>query len=163
MQGNPSIGQVQAELLRRVNVALGDRLPHVRAGYRGPGKRFLAETILIQQEGKALQLPERTRPWVEERSHLLVEELRAGGYDVVGDLGDLVPEPGSFVDQPEVGADELVDAAAEALAAVLVARSEDRAERTRLRRRLADQRRRLQELEGESVLRRLRRRLAGHN
>ena len=35
---NRSLGLTQAELLRRVNLALGERLPHARAGYRGPGK-----------------------------------------------------------------------------------------------------------------------------
>ncbi len=151
---NLSLGMVQAELLRRVNVALGDRLPHARAGYRGPGKRFLAETVLIQQEGPAPRLPERVRPWVVEQSRLVVEELRSRPYDVVGDLDDLVPDPGAFAGEDvEVSDADLVDAAAEALATILTLRAEDRArQRKRARRRDTHQ-------QEESVLRRLRRRL----
>jgi hypothetical protein len=127
VEGNVSLGMTQAELLRRVNLALGDRLPHARAGYRGPGKRFLAETILIQQEGAPPRLPLRVRPWVEERSRQVVASLRAEPYDVVGDLEELVPDPSAFVaDIGEVDDAALLDAATEALAAVLVARAERR-------------------------------------
>jgi hypothetical protein len=132
---NRSLGLTQAELLRRVNVALGPRLPHARAGYRGPGKRFLAETILIQQGGVPPRLPQRVRPWVEKRSRQVVEELGARPFDVVGDLDELVPDPAAFASaEAPVTEAELLDAATEALAAVLV----DRAENPRRRRRPAD-------------------------
>ena len=150
-RSNPSIGMVQAELLRRVNLALGSRLPHPRAGYRGPGKKFLAETILIKQEGRPPRLPVRTRAWVEERSQALVEALRSGGYDVVGDLDELLPDDSAFDDQlDEVTDAELVDAATQALAEVLVDRHEGKAKRMELRRTVADQRRRIKELEAGS-------------
>lgn len=158
VEGNPSLGMVQAELLRRVNLALGDRLPHARAGYRGPGKRFLAETILIQQEGAPPRLPERARPWVEERSRQVVESLGSGGYDVVGDLSELLPGDAAPVEATPVSDAELLDAATEALAAILAERAEDRG---RLRRQIRRQRQRIAELEAGlregGLLRRLRR------
>lgn len=127
VEGNLSIGLAQAELLRRVNLALGDRLPHARAGYRGPGKRFLAETVLIQQDGVPPRLPVRMRPWVEERSRQIIKTLRAEGYDVVGDLDELVPDSSVFVpDDLQVTDTQLLDVATEALATVLVERASRR-------------------------------------
>src|SRR5699024_7745323 len=39
-RSNASLGLVQAEVLRRVNVALGERLPRPRAGYARVAKGF---------------------------------------------------------------------------------------------------------------------------
>jgi hypothetical protein len=155
---NSSLGAVQAELLRRVNVALGDRLPHSRAGYRGPGRIFLAETILARQEGHPPRLPLTARPWIEERSRELVEELRTGGYRLVGDLDELVPEESAFEETPTVVTEaDVAESAAQALAEILVARSKDRTRRVELRRQVARQRRRIAELEGARGANRLRR------
>jgi len=88
---------------------------------------------------------------VEERSQALVEALRSGGYDVVGDLDELLPDDSSFDDQLDDVTDaELVDAATQALAEVLVDRHEGKAKRMELRRTVADQRRRIKELEAGS-------------
>lgn len=165
---NSSLGVVQAELLRRVNVALGDRLPHSRAGYRGPGRIFLAETILARQDGRPPRLPVTARPWIEDRSAELVAELRTGGYHLVGDLAELLPEETAFEEIPTVVTEaDVADAAAQALAEILVARSEDRTRWVGLRQRVARQRRRIAELEGgrggnrlRKVAGRVRRRLA---
>ena len=64
---NVTLGVAQTELLRRVNVALGERLPVVRAGYSRVAKVHLADQVLAAQEGERLQMPARLSPWCRER------------------------------------------------------------------------------------------------
>ena len=139
---NASLGLVQAELLRRVNVELGDRLPHPRAGYREQGKVFLGETILSPQRGDVARLPRGTAEWCHQSSESLVARLNGSGYDVVGDLNDLMPQFSAFADDQDVSEGEIAAAAASALATVLVRRSAEAAELERLRARLRSHRRR---------------------
>jgi hypothetical protein len=139
---NASLGLVQAELLRRVNVELGDRLPHPRAGYREQGKVFLGESILSPQRGDIAKLPRRMAEWCDQASQSMIARLEGSGYDVVGDLSDLVPDSSAFTDSLDVSEGEIAAAAASALATVLARRSEDAAELERLRARLRSQRRR---------------------
>ena len=58
---NPSLGAEQAEVLRRVNVALGSQLSNIRVkrGYRDVVRVGLAKGVLSQQEGTPLRLPAR--------------------------------------------------------------------------------------------------------
>lgn len=117
---NTSLGLVQAELLRRVNVALGDRLPHPRAGYRRVGKHYLARQILSPQGGTPPLLPATFATWTRDLSQEWVNALKSGGYDVVGDLDDLIPAPGCFSDQEQVVSDaDVADSAVRALASMI--------------------------------------------
>ena len=121
---NTALGVVQAELMRRVNVALGDRLTHPRGEYEEHAKKFLAKQVLLPQGGRPPRLPESAREWFVEASDALVDRLSRGGYHVVGDLDDLRPDPASFVPQEEsVTEAELVAAAVDAIAAMLVDRA----------------------------------------
>ncbi|CAA9365396.1 MAG: hypothetical protein AVDCRST_MAG72-2669 [uncultured Nocardioidaceae bacterium] len=132
---NDSLGMVQAELLRRVNVALGDRLPHPRAGYREQGKSFLGQTILAAQPGEPARLPRRLEQWCVDASQDLADRLAGGGYHIVGDLGDLAPDPDAFTDDDRgVGDDAVARVATTALAEILVGRDVERRERQALRR-----------------------------
>ncbi len=133
---NTSLGRVPAELLRQVNLALGERLPHRRAGYRQQARDFLARDVLRLQGGEPARLPARLRPWFEEGAERTVQLLTDRGYDVVGSLDDLRPTESVFEDEPTVVTDsELLAAATTALADVLV----DRHERTRRLHRMQDQ------------------------
>jgi hypothetical protein len=116
---NVSLGLVEAELLRRLNVRLEGSLgwpDHARLL-----KGFLTRDVL--QRGAAApptRLPAADRPWVAERSTALVEGLRARRYDVAGSLDDLLVEShddGDAEARPETG--EVLDAAVDALALVL--------------------------------------------
>lgn len=121
---NTSLGVVQAELMRRVNIALGERLPHLRAGYREQAARFLARQVLRPQGGRTAKLPIETRTWFERAAESTMARLRDSGVDVVGDLEDLRPSESAFADEPQPVRDaELVDAAAAALADFLVDRA----------------------------------------
>lgn len=138
-RANTSLGITQAELLRRVNLALGDRLPHPRAGYGPMGKRFLGESILATQRGTPPRLPPAMTDWCDRTADEWRKVIAAGGFHVVGDLDDLLPSPEAFVDTlADVTADDLVDSAASALADILHHRWEEQQEIGELRRRLIE-------------------------
>ena len=122
---NSALGVVQAELLRRVNVALGDRLAHQRAGYQEV-RKLLAKRILLRRGGRPTRLPESARTWCVEASEAIVRRLSEGGYRVVGDVADLRPDPASFAPPSEsVTEGELLDAAVQAIADLLAEQIED--------------------------------------
>ena len=147
-QVNFSLGFAQAELLRQVNLALGDRLPHARAGYGRVGKRYLARQILAPQGGAPPRLPAEVSEWCAQRSEDTVKELAERGYDIVGDLADLMPadppEPGSV----DVGDADLVASASAALADIVLRRHLEQDELRVLRRQV---RRQHQQLDRQSV------------
>lgn len=147
---NVALGQPQAELLRRVNIALGGRFPHIRDGYRRLGQVFLAGQILRPQKGRVAQLPASRRAETDALADSWISLISAGGYDVVGDLDELRPRDASFAPGPApVTSDELVDVAATALADILERRDIELREKTRLERRLATAEERIADLEGE--------------
>lgn len=153
---NTSMGLVQAELLRRVNVALGDRLPHRRAGYREQGKQFLAGEVLHPQPGEPARVPKQLADWCVEASQQLVARLEGSGYDLVGDLQDLVPDEADFADDDQTVRDaELLEAATQALATVLDKRHAERQDLARLRARLREQQRLVEELSKPRAWRRV--------
>jgi hypothetical protein len=88
---NRSLGVVEAELLRRLNDRgrLPERLTWM---YAGLVRLELAEWILGRRPGqRAIVLPEEYREWATARSQQFVDGLRSAGYDVIGDLDDLMP------------------------------------------------------------------------
>ncbi len=89
-RSNPSLHAEQAELLRRVNAALGERLP-LPGPYPAVVKNVLAHRVLANREGRALSMRGDDRDFAVTRSHELVEALEASGCDVVGDLQELIP------------------------------------------------------------------------
>ena len=138
-RSNSSLGTVQAELLRRVNVALGDRLPKPRLGYARVAKWYLTQNFLAPQRGAAPMLPESAEDWCRRLSEDWVSRIRAAGYDVVGDLDDLLPAGSHFTPGlPEVADAELLEAATRALADILVHREEELGRIDALQARLAE-------------------------
>lgn len=129
-QRNASLGAVEAELLRRLNERLDEGLPWPR--YRQLVKRSLAERILVADAtGDRRWLDAQQACWVEERSRGILEQIKAGGYDVVGDLAELVAdapqEPRTGVVTPdEASTGDLVRAAVPAIAGYVVDLAERR-------------------------------------
>ena len=84
---NESLGVVEVELLRRVN---GDLEGFGRAVDRGVWIRgYLAQGKLVPRKGeKFWPSPERV-DYLRARSDRVVEAVKAGGYDVIGDVEDL--------------------------------------------------------------------------
>jgi hypothetical protein len=162
---NPSLGAGQVELLRRVNVALGDRLPHPRAGYNKVAKQWFAEEVLAQQRGGRLSLSASELDWVEQRSRTMVGRIAEAGYEIVGDLDDLLPPRPSAPDRTPAPTDTaLLEVAVEAFACVLEMRraevEEHRAQVSALRREVAGLRCELTAAR-QSPLHRLRDRVGG--
>lgn len=130
---NTSLGVVQAELLRRINLALGDRLPNPRAGYSRAIKSWLTPKVLGRQPGQPPLLPLELEAFCREVAGEWADGVRAAGYDVVGDLADLVPDPSQFGDRSSAVTEESVtQAAVEALATIVDLRVHDIARIDRL-------------------------------
>jgi hypothetical protein len=96
LRANTSLGYEQAELLRQVNVELGERLP-MPGPYAPDVKNVFAEQILSRQPGARLALAGERLDYAVKRTEQLADELSQLGVDVVGDLDELVPDP----EQPE--------------------------------------------------------------
>lgn len=122
---NESLGLAQAELLRRVNVALGDRLPHPRAGHSRIAKAYFARQVLAPQGGRRPVLPPDLTDWCHDASKRIVDDLAGAGYDIVGELTDLLPSGATDPVDLTMTDPELVEAAVDALAAVLDQRYHD--------------------------------------
>ena len=121
---NTALGVAQAELLRRVNGALAGRLSHPRGDYEQQAKLFLAKEVLRPQGGRSPRLPESARDWCISASEAVIERLTTGGYHVVGDLGDLRPDPASFAAADQaVTEGELLATAVDVIAELLVDRA----------------------------------------
>jgi hypothetical protein len=125
-RSNSSLGFTQAELLRRVNVALGDRLPKPRLGYSRVARWYLAEKFLLPQGGRPPLLPGSAHDWCRELAEEWIQTVRDAGYAVSGDLDDLLPEPDHFATGlPEASEADQLDAAVRAFADLLVDRHEE--------------------------------------
>jgi hypothetical protein len=111
---NPSLGHVQAQLLRKVNEVMGADLLEVGSP-TARGQNYLAKHVLADQRGAPPQLPAGLHPWCADLSERVISEFGQRGYDVVGDLNDLRPRFASTSDTTPTDA-EVVDAAARALA-----------------------------------------------
>jgi len=119
---NPSLGPAEAEFLRQVNQALPADVPDWF--YTRDIKRILALDLLRARPAQAqLALPPGRAGWAREQSGILVEGLRDAKYHIVGDLGELVPQPDRLAEgyggPTDQAAGHLVDAAVQATAALL--------------------------------------------
>lgn len=118
--GNASLGRAETEFLRRLNVALGNRAGRY---YDLLVRVRLAESILAERRNAPkARLPRRHHEWIVQRSHEMIESLRAAGYAVSGNLDELLPA--SPPDDPEVppqqtSAADLTEVGIHALAGML--------------------------------------------
>lgn len=88
---NESLGLAEAELLRRLNTRLrrGEVGPYA---YRAVVKERLAHGYLAGRPARIRpQLPADAEQWARRRADQVVATIRDGGYDVAGDLADLLP------------------------------------------------------------------------
>ena len=111
---NQSLGAAQTEVLRRINLALPASMGWPR--YKAVVKEYLAQDILAGQGDKPrITLPADELGWVRDRAELLASQIETAGYDVVGDLAELLPRtaPGAAAEPPDR---ELLDSAVTALA-----------------------------------------------
>jgi hypothetical protein len=90
LRANTSLGYEQAELLRRVNAELGDRLP-LPGPYAPDVKSMFAERVLPRQPGTRLALAGDGLDYAVKRSEQLAQQVADLGVDVIGDLSELTP------------------------------------------------------------------------
>lgn len=118
---NASLGLAEVEMLRRLNTALSGAVSEYF--YAVFVKERLAHGYLAQRPVTARPiLPRRHREWAETYAATRVAALREQGYDVVGDLADLLPRRSSAPAgrRPAAAKDaEVADAAVGALAELL--------------------------------------------
>jgi hypothetical protein len=87
---NTSLHAEQAELLRRVNGALGDRL-RLPGPYPEMVKNVFAHQVLADRPGTPFGLSDAAMEFAVQRSKEMAASLGDLGVDVVGDLAELVP------------------------------------------------------------------------
>lgn len=82
---NPSLTREDAEVLRRLNIALGPRLRH-RSSYRYSVRKWIGvRTMMRQSRGSRLRLPREMEAWAFAESARQLAELESLGCHVLGD------------------------------------------------------------------------------
>lgn len=119
---NQSLTHDNAEVLRLVNVALGDRLPNLRTDYRDGVRKWIAvRTMMRGATGSRIRIPRELEGWARGESARQLDELRRAGCDVRGDAD-------AFVD-PDLPGDDFVPASDAEVARAAAATLADLAER----------------------------------
>jgi hypothetical protein len=115
-RANASLGVPESAMLRRLNLRLRDVLPNHH--YRTFVREMLVHRNLSGRTGSPrLSLPDDVHAWAADLSRTWVSELALRGYDVVGDLDDLLPSaPRPYVDPDTVEEEQVAEAALDGLA-----------------------------------------------
>jgi hypothetical protein len=108
---NASWGMVEAEVYRRVNLALGDRLSRYEQNYQPAVRWPLVRGVLPRGASARIPLPTEHLPWVVETAEEQARWLRESGIRVHGEPSDLVPGEGAAAPLPEVDEAEVAAAA----------------------------------------------------
>jgi hypothetical protein len=113
---NASLGVPESAMIRRLNLRLNDVLPNHH--YRSLVREMLVHRNLSAHAGSPrLALPPDAHEWASALGRSWVSELALRGYDVIGDLDDLVPgDPRPYVDPDHCDEEAVADSAIEALA-----------------------------------------------
>lgn len=123
---NTSLGRPEAEVLRRVNLRVQNVTPRQ---YDALVRIRLTGGTLTGRGGR-LVLPEQHLPWVRERSRTLVDALDGAGYQVNGDLEELMPRPADhegYVPTDQIRAKQMLSVSIRTTAALLRIAAKQRA------------------------------------
>lgn len=145
IRANPSLGVPETALVRRINQAANNVLEPRH--YRPLVRELLAHQTLSRRTGSPrLALPPGSHAWALDLSIGWAEEIRARGYDVVGDLADLAGAPVAvpWTDPAHPDEAQVADAAVDALRAVLLETARLREREEQLTRELDDAHRALE-------------------
>jgi hypothetical protein len=111
---NESLGAPTTEVIRRLNTAIDGRLNQRQ--YDFVIKRNLITGLPPATSVDHLALPEDHLAWAGQEAERIIAQVREGGYDVVGDLEDLVPKAAERGRRPDEATDgELLEASLQAL------------------------------------------------
>lgn len=115
---NTSLGAAEVAVLRRINVELGGALSW--PDYNRMVKFGLAPAM-AKRPGTRIALPDEAFRWAVEWAGQATEKLAQAGYQVVGDLADLIPKAVPTGADPDcVGAEAQANAAITALKLLMV-------------------------------------------
>ena len=131
---NSSVGLEQAELLRRLNAELGDRLTR-QGSYPVLVKDQLVHRMLALRPGTRIELTKDDWQFAVDHGNHAKARLTELGVHVVGDLDELVPDgdPPTRDSQPEIRLEQVLDEAIAGLASTLSAYDNARVQLRRLR------------------------------
>lgn len=115
---NPSMSLPQAEMVRRVNLALGERMPAHDGSYGQGVRHWLTRTLHKPAHAKVL-LPEGMTEWAARESERQVAELTDIGVHVVGRPEDLLVPLNLPTGASDATPDDVAELAIETLADVL--------------------------------------------
>lgn len=113
---NASFGYVEAEVLRRLNLALGDRLRDYAREYQPAVRRVLIQRVLARQASTRIPLPPEHLEWVRSVSRERLDAVLARGYSVHGDPETLVPGADAAAPMPALDEAAVAEAAVRTLA-----------------------------------------------
>jgi hypothetical protein len=131
---NESLGAPQAALLRRITPYLSEALSHGSAQHRWV-RQYFGHEVLVPQAGERFGLRPRHVARLRRRSLAAVAAIERAGYDVAGDLADLVPGEQRRGRSPDnISETEMLDVAARAIDQMITDVSELTAERNHWRR-----------------------------
>ncbi|MGH3448094.1 MAG: hypothetical protein ACRDP4_10790, partial [Nocardioidaceae bacterium] len=149
-QANPTMGAAESELMRRVVSRAGEPVKDTKETGRWV-RHYLTQDVLAPRNGRKLSLSDARVEPLMERAKATVAFVQERGYDVAGDLDDLLPTPpATSADQPDLVSDsELLEAATDSMARMLATVRERTLERDELREKLRQSRRRVRAAPGE--------------
>lgn len=113
---NASFGYTEAEVFRRLNEALGHRLPHYSKEYLPAVRSPLVRGALARQASTRIPLPSDHVGWVREEGTRQLAEMRSRGYTFHGDPDALVAPEDSGRPLPELDEAEVAAASIDTLA-----------------------------------------------
>lgn len=131
LRPNYSLDPAQVELVRRVNKVHGisSRVEQARTV-----KQFFSAQVLAPRRGPSAKTPQSMAEWCHDLARQQVAFIQERGFDVVGDLDELLPREEDF--GPELGEVPDADVAAAAVPAIadlLTRHNERESELARLR------------------------------
>ena len=120
-RANPSLGVPETALLRRINQAVIHDLDP--PDYRPLVRELLAhQTLSRRTDSPRLALPPAVHPWAQDLAAAWASEVKDRGYDLVGDLADLVGAPPAkkWADPDHPKEKQVAGAALDAISALLL-------------------------------------------
>lgn len=132
---NISLNSAEAGVLRRLNQNLNDDLQWpLKASVALFSDREADGNSQLKENRRFLNLAgEDQAMWVAERARDMIARIVAAGYDVAGDLDDLLPTAGEANGTPdEAAADDQLEVAVNGLARLIRALARERRQRKRV-------------------------------
>lgn len=112
---NESYGYLEAEMLRRINVALGNRLRDYEREYMPAIRKVLVSRVIKRDASAKITVPPEHIDWVRETAEQWLKELHEAGHDLCGDVERLVPSRDSAAPLPPLDDAEMAARAVQTL------------------------------------------------